>query len=261
VPPPTKLSQLTCSILTKFATKHGHNTPAKFFGAAVRGVQHTKNARPCEDVWKGIQLPHAAAIAISDGMGSQPSAAIGARSAATAALRAARAWATAPSVGPDWICRLIEAQWRFVVAPQEPRMCAATCHLFAAHTSGDLVYVGLGDGMALFQSGDQPVKRLSSRPPSDFVDESLALGVNHRISDWTHARLSLPKSPWIAVLVTDGIADDLRSDKLDTFLKWLREDIGQKAPAARAAALRQALNDWPTPGQIDDKTVAVLLGR
>ena len=248
----------------KFGIRHRRGlraTPARFFGAAVRGPQHTKNARQCEDAWKGAEIPYSAAVSVSDGMGSKPAAALGARAATAAALRAARSWASASAIGPDWICRLIEAQWRFAVAPEEPQNCAATCHLLAAHSQGGLVYVGLGDGMAIFQSGNQPVQRLSNRPPSDFVNESLALGVNHRITDWTQARLPLPKAPWIAVLVTDGIADDLRPDKLDAFLKWLREDIGRKPPGKRTAALRQALRDWPTPGHLDDKTVAVLLNR
>lgn len=247
----------------KSGTRHRHPlraTPARFFGAAVRGPQHVKKARPCEDAWKGTELPAAVAISISDGMGSKPAASLGARAAAVVALRAARSWAAASAIGPDWICRLIEAQWRFEVAPHEPQNCAATCHLVAAHSQGGLVYVGLGDGMALLKSGNQPIQRLSNRPPSDFVNETLALGVNHRITDWTQARLPLPKVPWIAALITDGIADDLRPDKLDEFLKWLREDIGRKPAATRTEALRQALREWPTPGHLDDKTVAVLLG-
>jgi hypothetical protein len=248
----------------KFGTSHRRHvraTSPEFFGASVRGPLHIKNARPCEDAWRGAELPDALAISISDGMGSKPSAAVGARAACAAALRAARSWAVAAAVGPDWICRLIEAQWRFAVAPEEPQNCAATCHLLAAHTQAGLVYVGLGDGMALFQSGNHQVHCLSTRRPADFVNESLGLGVNHRIGDWTQARLPLPKTPWIAVLVTDGIADDLRPDKLCTFLKWLRDDIARKPRPARATALRQALRQWPTPGHLDDKTVAVLLGH
>ncbi len=123
-----------------------------------------------------------------------------------------------------------------------------------------MVYTGLGDGMVLLQAGKQPVQRLSSRPPSDFANESLALGVNHRVTDWIQARMAVPESPWIAVLITDGIADDLIPGKLDAFLRWLREDIGRKRGYARAAALRKALREWPTPGHLDDKTVAVLMG-
>lgn len=205
-------------------------------------------------------MPGAVALAISDGMGSRPSAALGARVAVGAAIRAARSWAKANDVGPDWICRLIEADWRFGIAPEDPGSCAATCHLLAVSTHGGLVYVGLGDGMVLLRTGREPVQRLSARPLKDFVNETLALGVNHRVSDWVQARLPVPQAPWIAVLVTDGIADDLRPGKLDAFLKWLREDIGRMSGGARAAALRKALREWPTPGHRDDKTVAVLMG-
>ena len=114
--------------------------------------------------------------------------------------------------------------------------------------------------MVLLQVGKEPVQWLSSRPTSDFANESLALGVNHRGTDWIQARLAMPKAPWIAVLVTDGIADDLLPGKLDAFLSWLREDIGRKPGKDRTAALRKALRDWPTPGHRDDKTLAVLMG-
>jgi hypothetical protein len=206
-------------------------------------------------------LLNAVAISISDGIGSKPSAALGARAACAAAIRAARSWAAAPAVGPDWVCRLLEAQWRFAVAPKEPQNCAATCHLLAAHNEAGLVYVGLGDGMAFFQSGNQAVHCLSPTRHTDFVNESLGLGINHRIDDWTQVRIPLPEGPWIAALVTDGIADDLRPDKLGAFLKWLRDDIARKPRAIRGTALRQALHQWPTPGHLDDKTVAVLLNH
>ena len=61
------------------------------------------------------------------------------------------------------------------------------------------------------------------------------------------------------MLVTDGIADDLRPDKLDAFVKWLRDEIGRKPKNERLTALRRALREWPTPAHLDDKTLAVLL--
>ncbi|MEQ2006944.1 MAG: protein phosphatase 2C domain-containing protein [Limisphaerales bacterium] len=230
-----------------------------FFGAAVQGPLHKKHGRPCEDAWTGKEFAGSAAIAISDGMGSKAFAARGAQAACLSARRAARLWTTAPSVGPEWVCRWLEAQWRFAIAPHEPQECAATCHLVAMHHQAGLIYAGLGDGMALFQAGNQPVHCLSARRAGDFVNESLALGVNHRMTDWAHAQLPLPQAPWIAVLVTDGIADDLRPDKLDAFVKWLRDEISRKPGNKRLTALRRALREWPTPGHLDDKTLAVLL--
>jgi hypothetical protein len=230
-----------------------------FFGAAVRGPLHQKEGRPCEDAWIGKAFAGAAAIAISDGMGSQPFSARGAQAACLSANRAARLWTLAPSVGPEWICRWLKAQWRFAITPHEPQDCAATCHLVAMHQEAGLIYAGLGDGLALFQTGRHPVRCLSARPPEDFVNETLALGVNHRMTDWTNAQLPLPQAPWIVVLVTDGIADDLRPDKLDVFVKWLRDEIGRKPKNERLTALRRALREWPTPGHLDDKTLAVLL--
>lgn len=248
----------------KSGIEHGRRHRVRcleFFGSSVRGPLHAKNARPCEDAWQGKQLPSAVAIAVSDGMGSKPSAALGAKAACGAALRAARSWSSATAVGTDWICRLLEAQWRFAVAPEDPQNCAATCHLLAAHKDAGLVYIGLGDGLALFQSGDEPVQFLSTRRSSDFVNETLALGVNHRLGDWIQVRLPKPGKPWIAALVTDGVADDLNPQKLDAFMKWLRHDIARKSRVTRSAALRSALRDWPTPDHLDDKTIAVLFSH
>ncbi|MBK7091823.1 MAG: protein phosphatase 2C domain-containing protein [bacterium] len=248
----------------KSVTKHGRATLAVapiIFGASVRGPMHKKNGKPCEDVWRGRSFGPAAAISIGDGMGSKPFAALGARSACASAIRATRLWAKATDVGSEWVCRWLEAQWRFSVAPHPPQQCATTCHLIAAHPKAGLIYAGLGDGMAFFQRGKQPVQCLSTRPAGDFVNETLGLGVNHRMTDWNHVSLPLSKEPWIAVLVTDGIADDLRPDKLDVFIKWLRNEIAGKPSIERGPTLRRALREWPTPGHLDDKTVAVILSH
>ncbi len=246
----------------KSATKHRRVNRAvvpEFFGASMRGPMHQKAGRPCEDAWSGRVFVTGIAIAIADGMGSKPCAAHGAQSACASAIRGARLWAGAPRIGSEWVSRWVEAQWRFAVAPHEPQHCATTCHLLATHPEAGLMYAGLGDGMALFQEGNQAVQCLSSRNTGNFLNETLGLGVNHRMTDWIHVQIPLPKGPWIAVLLTDGIADDLRPEKLDTFVKWLRKEIAPHSPADRATALRRALRDWPTPGHLDDKTVAVLL--
>lgn len=238
-----------------------HTGPAEIFGAAVRGPLHVKQGRPCEDAWRRVASEDLAAMAISDGMGSRPLSGLGARAATGVAIRAARSWASNPAIALDWVCRLVEVQWRFALGPEEPQECAATCHLLAATREGGLVYVGLGDGMALLWAGDQPVESLSSRPGADFVNETLALGVNHRLSDWVQVRLRLPESPWIAAIITDGVADDLHPERLTEFLRWLRDDIGAMPASDRTHALRKALREWPTPGHLDDKTVAVMIGH
>ena len=248
----------------KSVIKHGRAKLAAapiIFGAAVRGPMHIRDGKTCEDAWKGRSFGDATAITISDGLGSKPFAAHGARSACVSAIRAARLWAHASEVGPDWVCRWLEAQWRFAVAPEKPQECAATCHLMVAHKTSGLMYAGLGDGMALFQQGKQTVQCLSTRPAGNFANETLGLGVDHRMTDWNHVRLPLSKDPWIAILVTDGIADDLRSDKLDAFIKWLRNEIARKPKEERGTTLRRALREWPTPGHLDDKTVAVILNH
>ena len=245
----------------KSATSEAQTTALEFFGAAVQGPLHRNRSVACEDAWRGKSFQTSAAIAIGDGVGSKSFSSRGAKAACDSAINAARLWIKEPSVEPSWICRWLEAQWRFAVAPHEPNQCAATCHLFAVHDAQELIYAGLGDGMALFQVGDHPVQCLSARRPEDFVNESLALGSNHRLTDWVLARIPLPPAPWIAILATDGVADDLRPEKLDSFVMWLRDDLSASPKAQRALTLRRALRDWPTPGHLDDKTLAVLMHR
>jgi hypothetical protein len=62
----------------------------------------------------------------------------------------------------------------------------------------------------------------------------------------------------MAVLATDGVADDLISEKLDAFCNWLVDDFLDLNPLKRWRRLQTELRNWPTPGHIDDKTLAVL---
>lgn len=59
--------------------------------------------------------------------------------------------------------------------------------------------------------------RRYGRSGTDFANETLALGVPHRLRDWWIEQLP-PHPRRIVVIASDGIADDLRPDRLGGFI-------------------------------------------
>jgi len=240
-------------------TKSTTETPGiQVFGLAVRGPGHRSEGQPCQDAWRGFNLPDGAGVAVADGLGSRPQSAHGARQATAAAHRAFREWRRHPEVEPVWFLRLLEAHWRLAVAPFPPADCSTTC-LFAAWTAqAGLTVAALGDGAIIFRESGSPARLLSTRLEQHAIDETRALGAEHRLNDWTILQRR-PTPPWVVILATDGIADDLDPDRLDTISDWLVNEVAPMPASQRRAKLRAALNTWPVPGHSDDKTIAALL--
>ena len=199
-----------------------------------------------------------ACVAVADGLGSRPQSAHGARNATTSTHRAFREWCRRPDVEPIWFLRLLEARWRLAVAPVSPADCSTTC-LFSGWTSDTgLLVAALGDGAVILRELGSPARTLSTRPTQHAIDETQALGADHRLNDWTLLQLR-PTPPWVVILATDGVADDLDPTRLDTIADWLVNEVAPLSPPKRRAALRNVLTSWPVPGHTDDKTLAVLM--
>lgn len=153
--------------------------------------------------------------------------------------------------------RWLECQWRMEIAPSLPGNYATTCLFVGWIPRIGLWAGGLGDGMILVREHGKPVRRLFGRNEEFALNETNALGCDHRLSDWITVRL-LPRGPWAAILMTDGVADDLRPERLSEFSDWLVTDVALRKPTTRRRMLQDALVNWPTPGNSDDKTIAVL---
>lgn len=233
---------------------------AQLFGVSVTGPTHRKEGRSCEDAWRGWNSGQGAAIVVADGLGSRSQSAHGARMATRAGIAAYRSWSKAPKVSGDWLVRSCEVNWRFAVAPRDPGDCATTCLIAGWAPETGLTIAALGDGMILLRSGGKPVECLHSRLDSEALNETQALGEPHRLIDWTLHQKDVEK-PWAVALMTDGISDDLRTDRLDRFLSWLTDEVASMDPPRRRLTLRKALTDWPTANHTDDKTVAVLFSH
>lgn len=163
----------------------------------------------------------------------------------------------ASSPDPKHLVRLVEILWRLALPPRSPADCASTCIFALREPDGHLLLAGLGDGLALVREGDGDVTNFGGRSPDCFGNETLALGAPHRIDDWWIE--TRPPGPGrLVILATDGVADDLDPKRLDVLVNWLSTEVGRLAPATRWRRLCAAPRDWPVPGHVDDKAVAVL---
>lgn len=227
------------------------------FGATVRGPLHCQERRANEDAWLHVAGSFGVLAAVCDGMGSKPHAREGARAACAAVKEAVSRWAKAEGAPLAYLPHLIEVFWRLRLHPMEPQTAATTCLLALATQRGTWIVGGLGDGLAITRSGADLQIVIGDRGGA-FVNETAALGVSRGPRDWTLLEFPPSDRERIAVLATDGIADDLRPDRLAEFCDWLAETFCDLTPTARVRTLAAELRAWPTPGHLDDKTLAVL---
>jgi serine/threonine protein phosphatase PrpC len=230
------------------------------FGSSVTGPGNTKRDYACQDAWgrRSWRVPAgiATAIAIADGMGSKSESRTGARAAVSCALNAARRWTELPSVGTDWLIRWFGAEWRYSLGTLDPKECCTTCWLIVSAPALGVLVMGLGDGLAILAEENGALECISGRDPENFSNETAALGTPHRVSDWKVCFFPENGQNRTAILATDGVADDIMADKLDSFVAWIKSTGELKNPGR---GLRRALERWPVKAHSDDKTIAVML--
>lgn len=229
--------------------------PADVFGATIRGPGHVAEGLSNQDAWGRGRIGSARVVVVSDGMGSRPHAREGARAACKAVVDAVRQWRRHPDAPVDVLLGLVHLLWRARVAPRAPEDCACTCLFAVVEPDGSGVTAQIGDGLVVLRD-DGGVTPLAARAERGFANETCALGVTARLSAWS--RLPLERRSRSLVLCTDGVADDLRPDRLDAFVDWLIAEVRPELPAKRRRTLERALREWPTPNHVDDKTVAVV---
>jgi len=229
----------------------------EWFGASVRGRSHIQQSRPNEDAWMGMSGAFGTAIVISDGMGSKPNARIGAQMACRAVRDALKPWAKSENAPVATLLRLVHLFWGLRVLPQKEEDSAATCIFVAVLPSGEVTIAQLGDGIAAIRNADGSLEILQGERQG-FTNQTTGLGIAKTTKDWTV--ITKPAlSPNAAILLaTDGIADDLVTDRIGDFIHTLVTEFGSMAPTDRRHALHQDLRNWATPNHLDDKTLAVI---
>ena len=223
----------------------------------MRGPLHRQEGRPNEDAWLRTGGAFGALTVVCDGMGSKPNARTGSRAACCAVKEAVLRWAKVDNAPLSYLPHLIEIFWRLRIHPTEPGSAATTCLFAFASKNGRWVLGGVGDGLALARTGSE-LRIVVGNRREGFSNETTGLGVSPGIRAWQLMELPPTKQDRMAVLATDGISDDLIPEKLNEFCEWLVEASHGLSQAERSRALASELRAWPTPGHLDDKTLAIL---
>jgi len=227
------------------------------YGASVQGPHHLRQHKPNEDAWLRAVGRYGSLIVVCDGMGSRANARIGAKCACRVVREAVSKWAQAEQAPTSYLLHLIEVYWRLAIYPLEPASAATTCLFSLAAMDGTWFVGGLGDGLALLKTGDE-LEVIQGEREDSFGNVTEALGVSKGIRSWKLCSFPATNLERMAVLATDGIADDLLPEKLGEFCLWLAENFSGMSPAQRWRLLTNELRAWPTPRHQDDKTLAVL---
>jgi serine/threonine protein phosphatase PrpC len=229
------------------------------FGVSVIGPLHQQENRPNEDAWGKISGSFGTGIVVSDGMGSKPNARHGAKMVIPAVKEALRYWVKAPSADPVLLLRLIHLHWELKVLPFSTKDSAATCLLAVVTPKNELIMAQLGDGIAVLKENNQEITILNHN--KNFGNQTTALGVAKSTKEWSIMIKPHFSVDSVVLLATDGIADDLISDKIGEFIKVILDDFGNLSPHKRGYLLANELKNWATPNHLDDKTLAILWHR
>jgi serine/threonine protein phosphatase PrpC len=227
------------------------------FGASVQGVLHKKENRPNEDAWEKRKTRLTQTVVVSDGMGSKSNARLGAKMACKAVNDSLKNWAKAPDAPSVYLLRLIHLNWGLRVLPHAEKDSATTCLFATVLASGRLVLGQLGDGIVALREPDGTVTRLDT-VKEGFGNETTGLGVTRSTKEWSIMTRSRPSPRTAILLASDGIADDLKRDRIGEFIQVLLDEFAPLSPKKRYQALASELRQWTTENHLDDKTLALL---
>ncbi len=230
-------------------------TAWRSFGASVIGPAHVATGKPNQDAWLAFHHVWGDGVVVSDGLGSKPFSDFGSHAACLAVACAAHACCGQAGVDQALLSGWIKSKWLSLIAPLDPRDCAATC-LFAFRMSDGVVRLGmLGDGLVATVKADGSVVSLSDDKSDSFSNITAALSPNVTAKDWHWLSIAEDECRSI-VLCTDGVSDDL-SD-VDGFVKGFSAAQCTLSSISAARRARETLQNWPTPKHSDDKTIACL---
>jgi serine/threonine protein phosphatase PrpC len=225
--------------------------------ASARGPLHADLDVRNEDAWRVCTSTAGVVLAVADGLGSKPHAAIGAHAACAAAVAAMQFWWDADA-SPRALPPLIEALWRRGLGAVAPNDARSTCLVAGISHAGQLVMATLGDGVALITSDRETEEAdVISAERTGWSNETHALGAASAAGAWhVTSRPAVPGT--IVLLASDGVADDLVPARRAGLARALVTSYGELADWRRSVELWRALQAWPTPGHGDDKTLALL---
>lgn len=197
-----------------------------WFGASVRGRAHIQQSQPNEDAWMGMSGVFGTAIVISDGVGSKLNARLGAQMACRAVRDALKPWTKHENAPSATLLRLVHLFWGLRILPDQEENSAATCLFAVVGPSGKLTIAQLGDGIAAIRNADGSLEILQGERQG-FSNQTTGLGIAKTTKDWTVITKPFLSPKATVLLATDGIADDLVSDRIGDFIHTLVTEFVQ----------------------------------
>jgi hypothetical protein len=153
---------------------------------------------------------------------------------------------------------MISDDWRRRIGADRPADFASTLLFAFRFRSGRLLVGGIGDGLIAVAHPSFPRQcRLLERPGGDF-GETFAISSTAGPSKWVVEEFDDSDCCHRVLLATDGVSNDLVESKLPNLMEWLRSSYERSSNMRWRVGIREMLRRWPTPGAMDDKSIALL---
>ena len=226
------------------------------WGASVTGPAHVMSGAENQDACGAWHFSWGDVLVVSDGLGSCPNSAKGARLACESVRHAAEFCAETGSWRFHDLAHFIQVIWRMLVSPDSPRNCSATCLFVIRVHGGDVIMGALGDGLLAGVKTDGSLKVLSFNKEDSFANVTTSLSATPGKCWLIHRGADIDFRGFL--LCTDGVADDLLPEAVDGFVPETLSHYSTINCEDASAQVTAWLEAWPVPGHTDDKTIACL---
>lgn len=223
-------------------------------GATITGPRHLELGEKNQDAmglrgWRGGWV-----ASVADGLGSRPRSDIGSRYACVVAQRVMGSYPV--NLELQRALTQIYSEWLTEIFPYSPDDSATTLLLASVSASGKVRAAQFGDGLLLVRSSG--LFRCITQSRSGFGNQTHALSSVHNSRIWSVVEAELTEPGDGVVLMTDGVSDDLASDRLSEFMDALYADLSTRNRRNGRQWLKSELVDWATPMHSDDKTIVAI---
>lgn len=223
-------------------------------GTSVLGRRHAKDGAPNQDSWGCYRSPWGNLAVVCDGVGSCEMSHLGSRAACAAVREAAEHMSREPDFSMFGVH--VDAAWRARLPPGNAGRFATTCLFALRLRSGRFLVGGVGDGLAAFGKVGGQSFRVVDLCGGDF-GETCALGGGGGAGAWRQEEGDDTEGGMWALLSTDGLSNDLATERLGSLADWLIERTGGLSARRRAVFLRSQLGRARLGGGSDDQTLAL----
>lgn len=217
-----------------------------------RGPSHDESGEPNQDAIAIRGCRRGWIVAACDGLGSAPYSQVGAQQAARTCLQVLSG-RTEPAGGTT---AAIRTQWLQRIAPRRPAESGTTCLWASVDESGFCQVGQLGDGMVLMRSNGRLIQVTPQR--QWFGNQTHSLHDPTAEDHWHVAEATFACPGDGAVLMTDGVADDIDPTMLEDFFSALYASIHKRGRRRSRRWLDRELDGWTTPMHGDDKSIAMI---